>query len=310
VKSVYHLAVDGGSAEQRRITLEGARNVVEAAIAAGAACVVVLSTMYVFGFPASDAPLDETAPYRPYGGVYGSSKAEMERWCLERAKTSGATRIVVLNPSCVFGPAGGAYAATPRALADEGAFAWIDGGAGTGNYVYVGNLVDAMLRAAEVREAHGERFIVSDGWASWRTFLAPLLPGEAGDYPSFTPAELAALHRRLDRFQPRALARAVIAAPEVRAQARKSGLIRAASRLLGVGDATSIAASASPATAASACAEAAKPPPPPWLTDLYGPATTRFSSAKAEHVLGWTPRVSLAEAQAITRAWLDDALPL
>jgi nucleoside-diphosphate-sugar epimerase/predicted dehydrogenase len=307
IRTVYHLAVAGGAADERRITIEGTRNVVEAAIAAGAECVVVLSSMYVFGFPDSEQPLDETAPYRPYGGVYGESKAAMERWCLERARTSGATRIVVLNPSNVFGPGGGAYTTLPRELARAGGFAWIDGGAGACNYVFVDNLVDAMLRAAEAPAAHGQRFIVSDGAVSWREFLTPLVGGAADDYPSYSPAELAALHRRLERFQPRALARAVIGAPQVRAEARKSGVIRAASKLLGVGEAPPPAAAPAPASpCADADADAAAGAPAPFLAQLYGPAKTRFSSAKAEGVLGWRPRVALAEALALTRAWLDD----
>ncbi len=301
VRRVYHLAVDGGSADQRRITLEGTRNVVEAAIAAGAECVVVLSTMYVFGFPESAAPLDETAPYRPYGGVYGQSKAAMERWCLDRARTSGRTRIVVLNPSNVFGPRGGAYTSMPYELARGGGFCWISDGTGVCNYTFVDNVVDAILRAAEVPQAHGERFIVSDGSVTWRDFLGPLIPGEPDDYPSYAPAELEALHRRLERFEPKALARALIGSPEVRAAAKKSRLIRTASKLVGVAGPRP-----TPVAPSGACPDAAVALPPPWLAQLYGPAKTRFSSAKAERILEWRPRVGLAEAQALTRAWLDD----
>jgi len=305
VRTVFHLAVDGSSPQARRVTVEGTRNVVEAAIGAGADCVVVLSTMYVFGFPDTDAPVDETFPYRPYGGAYARSKATMERWCLKRAESSGATRIVVLNPSCVFGPAGGAYTTTPFELAQAGAFGWIDGGVGVCNYNYVGNLVDAMLRAAETPAAHGQRFIISDGAVTWREFLGPLLGAPADAFPSFSARELAALNRRLERFEPRALARAIIASPGVRGAARKSGVIRAASRLLGVADQPAPAV----AEAVAVCAEVERPPPPAWIAQLYGPAKTRFSAAKAEAVLGWRPRVELAEAQRLTRAWLEANRP-
>ena len=44
--------------------------------------------------------------------------------------------------------------------------------------------------------------------------------------------------------------------------------------------------------------------PPLWLAQLYGPHRTRFSAAKAGRVLGWSPRVDLAAAQAATVAWL------
>ncbi|HEX3920086.1 MAG TPA: NAD-dependent epimerase/dehydratase family protein [Caulobacteraceae bacterium] len=306
VRTVYHLAVDGGSPDARRVIIEGTRNVVEAAIEAGAECVVVLSTMYVFGFPESDQPIDESAPYRPYGGAYARNKAVMERWCLRRAATSGATRIVVLNPSCVFGPGGGVYSTTPYELETQHrGFAWIDSGSGAANYNYVGNLVDAILRAAEVPEAHGQRFIINDGCVTWREFLGPMLGPAADALPSYAPGELEALHRRLERFQPRALARAIAAAPEVRATAKKSLVIRAASQLLGLTDRRP----APPAPAGAECAAPARNTPPAWIAALYGPAKTRFSSARAEAVLGWRPRIGLEEAQRLTRAWLQENRP-
>src|SRR5262249_40503339 len=44
--------------------------------------------------------------------------------------------------------------------------------------------------------------------------------------------------------------------------------------------------------------------PPAWLAQLFGPQQARFLSAKAKRVLGWTPRIGLAEAQSMTIAWL------
>jgi nucleoside-diphosphate-sugar epimerase len=44
--------------------------------------------------------------------------------------------------------------------------------------------------------------------------------------------------------------------------------------------------------------------PPEWLASVYGPARSEFSSAKAERVLGWRPRVELAAAQRETIRWL------
>src|SRR5262249_14975559 len=119
---VFHLA-RGTDDINDRVTVDGTRNVVEAAIAARCEAVVVVSTMYVFG----DAigTLDETSPYQPKGGPYGIQKASMERWCLARSATSLPTRLVVLNPSCVFGPRGGAYTSLPRRLATDGAFCWV-----------------------------------------------------------------------------------------------------------------------------------------------------------------------------------------
>ena len=221
--TIYHLAY-GKEGDGARITIEGTKNLVEAGIQAGADCIVILSTMYVYGFPSGGAPDDESFPYRPYGAEYGPSKSRMERWCLERAKTSGKTRIVVLNPTCVFGPGGGAYTALPVDLARKGQFSFVSGGAGLCNYTYVENVVDAILLAGATPVAHGERFIISDGHMTWRQFLTPLLapllaPLAASSgraIPDYTPEQLASLPRFGPPFRMRDVFRAIVAAGEVR----------------------------------------------------------------------------------------------
>src|SRR5262249_34828498 len=54
--------------------------------------------------------------------------------------------------------------------------------------------------------------------------------------------------------------------------------------------------------------EASKPPsplPPEWLSDLFGPARTRFCSARARAVLGWAPLVKRVDGQDIAMRWLS-----
>jgi hypothetical protein len=68
MRRIFHLAYGREGPNASSITVQGTRNVVEAAIDAGAECIVILSTMYVFGFPRAPLPVDETYPYRPYGG--------------------------------------------------------------------------------------------------------------------------------------------------------------------------------------------------------------------------------------------------
>src|SRR5262249_32621624 len=142
---------------------------------------------------------DESAPYRPAGGAYGRTKANMERWCLMRAQNSGDTRIVVLLPSCVYGPNGPTFTELPAKLASQKQFAWISEGQGIANYVYIDNLVDAMIRAAQVPQAHRNRFIINDGWTTWRNFLDPIVSPWYAHFQSYQPGELAearAGHRR------------------------------------------------------------------------------------------------------------------
>src|SRR5262249_11141324 len=51
IRHVFHLAYGRDGDDPRKITVDGTRNVVDAAIAEGCESVVVLSTAYVFGRP-------------------------------------------------------------------------------------------------------------------------------------------------------------------------------------------------------------------------------------------------------------------
>ena len=55
----------------------------------------------------------------------------------------------------------------------------------------------------------------------------------------------------------------------------------------------------------SEASEPRSPLPPIWLSDLFGPTTTRFSSARARSVLGWSPLVKLADGHNIAMRWLS-----
>jgi nucleoside-diphosphate-sugar epimerase/predicted dehydrogenase len=314
---VFHLAYGRDGPQPERVTIEGTRNVVEAAIAAGSEAVVVLSSIYVFGQPPGE--VDEAAPYRPIGGVYGTSKALMERWCLRRAQGAPSTRVVVLCASCVYGPAGDTYTALPARLASNAAFCWIDGGRGTANYTYVENLVDAMLLGATTAPARGRRFIVNDGTDTWRTFFSQLLGPRAESVPSYTRAQLRELHRRRHRPNLVDVARIAMADQSVRTALRETRLGEAA--LWGAEHATpgvmarmrqgwraNGQATRRPVDRADITAHqvpSAEGLPPIWLADLFGPARTVFRANTARQVLGWTPRVSLDEGMRETRAWIE-----
>jgi predicted dehydrogenase/nucleoside-diphosphate-sugar epimerase len=301
MRTVYHLAYGTEPGRAASITVEGTRNVINAAIDAGVDCVVVLSTMYVFGFPDGDRPVDETFPYMPYGGEYGETKAEMERWCLGAAKSAGRTRIVVLNPTCVFGPGGGAYTCLPVDLAKTGQFCWIDGGSGSCNFVYIDNLLDAVLTGATVPAAHGERFIINDGTVTWRAFLSALLDPIGLSLPSYSLTELARLPRYGGPFRLRDLVSAAVTSAELRSVAKRSAAVRSLFKLAQRHGAPAALTSAS---GRGGVVHGVSPMPPEWLGPLFGPASASFSSAKAQKLLGWQSRIDLPSAQAATIRWL------
>ena len=303
---VYHLAFGTDGKDPARITIEGTKNVVEAAIAAGAECVVVLSTMYVFGFPDQGKPVDESFPYRPYGGVYAQSKAAMERWCLARSQSSLPTRIVVINPTCVFGPGGGAYTTLPVDLARRGQFCWIDGGTGKCNFNYVKNLVDAMQASTQVHAAHGNRFIINDGAVTWRELFGPMIePFVKRPLPSFTPAELKELPRHGPPFSIGDLFKASLTASEVRNAAKRSRTLRSLASIARTMFAREPEGNLSSAPMLDPACEPSFPPE--WLADLYLSRNTVFSAEKASRILNWRPVIDLPTALRETIDWLIES---
>jgi nucleoside-diphosphate-sugar epimerase len=233
----------------------------------------------------------------------------MERWCLERAKSSGETRIVVLNPTCVFGPNGLAYTRLPVDLARQGQFCWINDGKGICNFTYVENVVDAMLAATASKEAHGQRFIVNDGAMSWREFLGPFVAPLGTEVPNYSVEAFKALPRTEPPFRFKELFSAAINAPEIRAVAKRNSLIRKLVASLGDGQKLRLSSSGqlelreNPANSRSA----AKAAPPDWLLDLYSPAMSIFSAQRARDVLKWSPSMPYETARDKTVRWLRDA---
>ncbi len=298
---VFHLAYGRDGTGQDTVTVDGTKNIVNAAIDTGCKGVVVLSTMAVIGKP--NGEVDESAPYRPAYGKYGASKAAMEKWCLERAKTSRTTRIVVLNPSCVYGPDGPTYTELPAVLAGKGGFCWIDDGKGNANYLYVENLVDAILAATTVPDAHGQRFLINDGTTSWKRFLGPIVESWREQIPSYSLRELRDLAKQAARSRGSVVSavRTALRDEEVRAELRDLTITRWLKKfvppeVIGPSGQTfqhSTTKNGSPAV------------PPVWLSELFGPCGTTILSRKAEKVLGWRPRVSLEQGQRNCRAYLD-----
>jgi nucleoside-diphosphate-sugar epimerase len=302
---VFHLAVSRNPDTEQQVTVEGTRQLVEACIAEGVESVVILSTMYVMGH--EQGVIDETAPYRPIGGSYGRAKAEMEQWVLTRARSARATRLTVLIPTCVYGPGGDTYTEGPVSFAREGRFAWIDGGQGIANVVYVTNLVDAMVLAATTPAAHGERFIVSDDSLTWRAFLTPLLGPWAGRVPAPDAAAFEQMcHVAETPTGVRDVVRAVVRSPDVWDAVTRT---RIATRL------RPLVKKYAPAVvrlrrqarpfAATPPTDAAAPVPPLWLREVFGPASARFKADKAAAQLGWTPSTPTSRALALTASWLE-----
>lgn len=303
---VFHLAYGRDGANPARVTIEGTQNVIEAGIDAGVECIVVLSTTSIFGDPGGAEPVDEECDYAPPQRPYEIGKTAAERWTLERAAHETRTRIVVLNPSNVYGPKGRAFTELPARLLQDGRFCWIEGGRGIANYVHVRNLIDAVLQAAARPAAHGQRFIVSDGWTTWCSFYTELFGRAVAALPSYSRADLVAMGRKVAPSL-RDVARSVVDNGElwrlVREHPRLAGtkamFERVTPRLY-----QRVKESKRRSQVSGRHDENRPPIPPVFVADLFGATSTRFSSEKARQILGWRPLVDLATGQSESRAWL------
>jgi UDP-glucose 4-epimerase len=152
---VYHLAAQStvmGAVRDADYTFEtnvvGTHNVLRAAVDLGIRRVLFVSSREVYGEPIS-LPVDEDSPLLPINS-YGASKVAGEVFCRAFRREFGL-ETVILRPANVYGPR------------DVGRVipSWIDdaaakrelrvfGGKQVMDFVWVGQTVDALIRAGEV----------------------------------------------------------------------------------------------------------------------------------------------------------------
>jgi len=148
-------------ARYRAVNTLGALRLAEAAAAAGIRRFVFLSSVRVHGDHSTGAPLDETRPLVA-DDPYGRSKADAERGLAALAAT-GRLEPVILRPPLVYGPdVRGNFARLVR-LVERGVPLPLGAVRNRRSLVFVGNLVDAIVRVLDHPAAAGETFMVSDG---------------------------------------------------------------------------------------------------------------------------------------------------
>jgi nucleoside-diphosphate-sugar epimerase len=208
---VFHcaaLVADWGqSTEFAAANVEGTRSLVDAAMAAGVARFVHLSSIAAFGTP-SPPYFDDSSPYGESADDYSRTKVEGEKAVFEAHRARGLAA-TVLRPAVVYGP-GGAWLEEPLAMIERSRMFLLGGGEGTCHPCYVENLIDAMLLAGNHPAAVGEGFIVADGRPITFREYFDALASIAGKPP-------------IARSIPLFAARATATALEAAARLRKSG---------------------------------------------------------------------------------------
>jgi nucleoside-diphosphate-sugar epimerase len=138
----------------------GTRHVLDAARRAGAAGLVHLSSVTVFGFAFPDG-VDESYPTQPNGVPYVDTKIASEALVL-RAHAAGEIAGTIVRPGDVYGPRSRPWTVLPVEELARRRFILPALGRGIFSPVYIDNLVDGIVAAAGPAGAGGV-FTLTDG---------------------------------------------------------------------------------------------------------------------------------------------------
>jgi nucleoside-diphosphate-sugar epimerase len=169
-----------------RINTVGTRNVIQAAVGAGARRFVHLSSIVVFGLDYPDG-VDETWPVKPTGAPYTDAKIAAEQVVLA-AHAAGDILCTIVRPGDVYGPGSGPWLVRPLDAIKSGGFAIPDG---VVTPVYVDDLVDGIVLAGADSRAVGQIFTLTDGTkVGNRRFFEPYHRWLGKSGPRILPAPL------------------------------------------------------------------------------------------------------------------------
>jgi nucleoside-diphosphate-sugar epimerase len=162
VKVIYHLAgILRGSdfSAYEKVNAEGTRNVCKAALEQkGLKRLVYVSSLSAAGPSTAQGPIDESAPARPVS-FYGQTKRMGEEIVLSY---QSKFPVAILRPGAVYGPRETDIFEYFKMV--ESGFVVIGGSDSQQiSFVYVDDLVNAIVLAADSAKAVGKTYFVSDG---------------------------------------------------------------------------------------------------------------------------------------------------
>jgi len=269
--------------------------VYQAASLAGLRRIVYLSSSSVHGLApdpstAEDTPLSDQQLF-----TYNNAKVRAERlWA--QVRPTGKVEIVGLRPSIVFGPRS-RWCSDLAEQARSGTAYLLREGAGICNTIYVDNLVQAIVLAAQATGIDGQYFLVRDReTVTWKDFYEPILEacGASGHAvhqvvaPPFRPSG----RDPLSRLRGSSLLRAVKPlAPAVAIRIVKAAL------------------GALPAPPELSPWPANGNPHPRVTSEMAALQLCewRMPCAEAEKLLGYQPQVSFSEGMEHSIGWLKFA---
>jgi nucleoside-diphosphate-sugar epimerase len=148
--------------EMRSINVDGTRNVLESARAAGVGRVVYLSSVVAYGaHPDNEVPLTESSPLRGMPGFpYAEHKRDVEAWLWPWHAAGEGPSLTVLRSAAVMGP--GVQNFLTRLL-ELPVLPVVDGRLPPLQFVHLDDVVGAIVHAIE-HDLDGVFNVAPDGW--------------------------------------------------------------------------------------------------------------------------------------------------
>jgi nucleoside-diphosphate-sugar epimerase len=144
-----------------RINVDGMRNVLGAAIAAGVRRAVVMSSNSPCGTnPHPDHVFDEASPYHPYMH-YGRSKMRMEQLVTSHQQ-AGKIETVIIRAPWFYGPNQPPRQSLFFRMIRDGKGPIVGGGGNRRSMAYVDNLCQGLILAAATEAANGRTYWIAD----------------------------------------------------------------------------------------------------------------------------------------------------
>ncbi len=143
------------------INVIGMKNMLDAAEAAGIRRFIDVSSVSVHGYAGFNKDTEES-PYVITGILYSDTKMEAEKLLWE-AHAQGRIEATSIRPAMVWGPRDRAFFTKLLNLIAKHRFVFIDNGDHIAGLAHVRNVCDALLRAAQIQDAIGKAFIITDG---------------------------------------------------------------------------------------------------------------------------------------------------
>ncbi len=144
-----------------QVNTQGTRNLVAAAISAGAKRFIHVSSTSPMGFnPGPDQPFDETSPYQPQGN-YGKSKKLAED-IVNQAGRSGKIETVIARAPWYYGPGQPERQTRFFRMIKTGAAPVAGRGDNLRSLAYVDNLCQGLILCERVGAAAGKTFWIAD----------------------------------------------------------------------------------------------------------------------------------------------------